>query len=465
MTISAVTSGSVYVGMALTGGTLSGSATIVSFGTFNGTSGTVNLSIAQTFANPTTVTGNYSVANYPAITVKGIVYLDGTYYVMDLNGSIYGSGINNPLGWSALNVIQSNAEPDGGVALFRQLNLIVAFQTTSTEFFYDAANPVGSPLLPYASAFIEVGCASGNSVAQTENTLFFMGVTKQKGRAIYKLDGTKSKMVSNPFIDRLLNADDLSNVSAFCVRISGHTFYVLYLGNTQQTLVFDSTSQLWGKWTVSALSATKTVSAATWLGGTATLTITGHGFNDGDLTTIAGITPIGYNGAFTINTIDANTITYPLATSQTNLTVSGTAANYVQTPFNMASYTSGNNLDLVQDSTTGFVFVLDNGTYQDNGNPIEVLIRTFKFDAGNNNKKFTSQLEIIGDKVTSNAYIRYTNDDYQTYSKFRPVNLGAQRSLINRLGQTRRRAYEIRHHSNTPLRLESLETTVTEGSL
>ena len=368
MTISAVTSGSVYVGMALTGGTLSGSATIVSFGTFNGTSGTVNLSIAQTFANPTTVTGNYSVANYPAITVKGIVYLDGTYYVMDLNGSIYGSGINNPLGWSALNVIQSNAEPDGGVALFRQLNLIVAFQTSSTEFFYDAANPIGSPLLPYASAFIEVGCASGNSVAQTENTLFFMGVTKQKGRAIYKLDGTKSKMVSNPFIDRLLNADDLSNVSAFCVRISGHTFYVLYLGNTQQTLVFDSTSQLWGKWTVSALSATKTVSAATWLGGIATLTITSHGFNDGDLTTIAGITPVGYNGAFTINTIDANTISYPLATTQTSLTVAGTAANYVQTPFNMASYTSGNNLDLVQDSTTGFVFVLDNGTYQDNDN-------------------------------------------------------------------------------------------------
>ena len=238
MTISSVTSGTVYVGMTLTGGTLSGTATILSFGTFNGTSGTVNLSIVQTFANPTTVTGSYSVANYPAITVKGIVYLDGTYYVMDPNGSIYGSAINNPISWSALNVIQSNAEPDGGVALFRQLNLIVSFQSFSTEFFYDAANAVGSPLLPYTSAFIEVGCAAGNSVAQTDNTLFFMGVTKQKGRAIYRLDGTKSHMVSNPFIDRLLNADDLSSVSAFCVRISGHIFYVLYLGNTQQTLVY-----------------------------------------------------------------------------------------------------------------------------------------------------------------------------------------------------------------------------------
>ena len=465
MNISAVLSGTVYIGMLLTGGTLSGTATILSFGTFNGTSGTVNLSIAQTFANPTTVVGTYSVANYPPITVKGIVYLDGTYYVMDPNGSIYGSGINSPTSWSALNVIQANAEPDGGIALFRQLNLIVSFQAFSTEFFYDAANAVGSPLLPYTSAFIEVGCASGNSVAQTDNTLFFMGVTKQKGRAIYRLDGTKSHMVSNPFIDRLLNADDLVSVSAFCVRISGHIFYVLYLGTTQQTLVYDSTSQLWGKWTVSALSATKTVSAATWASSTATLTVTAHGYNDGDLVVIAGITPTGYNGTYTINVVDANTITYTLAASQTILTVAGTAANYVQTPFNMASYTSGNNLDLVQDSTTGFVFILDNGTYQDNGNPIEVLIRTFKFDAGNNNKKFTSQLEIIGDKVASNAYIRYTNDDYQTYSKFRPINLGAQRSLLNRLGQTRRRAYEIRHHDNTPLRLESLEISVTEGTL
>jgi hypothetical protein len=110
------------------------------------------------------------------------------------------------------------------------------------------------------------------------------------------------------------------------------------------------------------------------------------------------------------------------------------------------------------------VYLLDNGTYEDNGAPIDVLIRTFKFDAGDNKKKFTSRLEIIGDKVDSTAYVRYTNDDYQTYSQYRPVDLDSQRSQLTRLGQTRRRAYEVRHHDNVPLRLESLELTLTEGT-
>src|SRR5665647_332336 len=89
LNISSVTTGNVYVGMTLTG--LSGAATITSFGTFNGVSGTVTISPAtRTWSNPTTVTGTAAAANYPAITVRGIVYLDGTYYVMTPQGSIYG---------------------------------------------------------------------------------------------------------------------------------------------------------------------------------------------------------------------------------------------------------------------------------------------------------------------------------------------------------------------------------------
>jgi hypothetical protein len=368
--------------------------------------------------------------DYPAETVKGIVYLDGTYYVMTPAGSIYGSNINDPLTWSALNVIQCQAEPDGGVALVRQLNLITAFNSYSTE-----------------------------------NTIYFIGVSKQKGRGVYRLNGTNPEYVSTPFIDRLLNADSLEDITAHCIRIGGHAFYILYLPDSEITLVFDSTSNEWGRWTVSSLSSTQVPTAFSWANRLVTVTKASHGFNDGDLVVVAGVTPSGYNGEHTINVIDANTFTYELTTNPGAVTVFGTVANYVQSPFAIASYTSGNNLDLIQDSTTGFVYALDNGTYEDNGNPIEVLARTYKYDAGSNKKKFTSQIEIIGDKVDSTAYLRYSNDDYQTWSKYRPVDLNAQRSLLNRLGQTRRRPYEIRHHDNVPLRLEALEMTLTEGTL
>lgn len=463
LNISAVTSGTIVVGMTLTG--LNATRTIASFGTFDGVSGTVNLNSSTTWTDPTTVTGSYAVdSDYPVTTVRGIVYLDGTYYVMTPEGSIYGSAINNPLSWSALNVIQSQSEPDNGVMLARQLNNIVSFGDYSTEFFYDAANAVGSPLLPNEPSFLEVGCAVAESVAQTDNSCYFMGVTKQKGRGLYRLVGTQPEYLSNPFIDRIFNGDSLASVSSFCVRIGGHIFYILYLGNTGVTLVYDSTMQQWAYWTVSTLQDPVEIDDASWSNGLVTVEQSAHGYNDGDLVVIASSNPSAYDGEYTINVTTINNFTYDLVSDPGTYVGSATSANYVQEPFAVASYTSGGNLDIIQDSTTGFVYLLDNGTYEDNGNPIDVLIQTFKFDGGDNQKKFISQLEIIGDKVDSTAYVRYTNDDYQSWSNYRPVNLIAQRSLLNRQGQLRRRAIDVRHHDNVPLRLESVELTLTKGT-
>jgi hypothetical protein len=423
---------------------------------------TFTYTVSGTPATPATGT---IIANQVDSTVRGIIYLDGTYYVMTPDGAIYGSAINDPTSWSALNVIQCQAEPDGGVGLFRTLNLVVAFNSTSTEFFYNAGNAVGSPLLPYTSAFIEVGCAQAYSVAQTDNTLYFMGVTKQKGRGIYRLNGTSPEYISTPFIDRILNNDDLSSVNSIVIRIAGHSFYVLYLGDSDVTLVYDATTQEWANWTIASPSSATANTSLTWANRLVTVTKTAHGYNDGDLVTIAGVTPSGYNGNYTINVIDADTFTYDMTTTLVSpATVVGTSLNYVEAPFTMVAYTSGDNLDIVQDSTTGYVYFVDNNTYQDNGNPIEVRIRTPKYDAGNNLKKFVPQLEIIGDKVDSTAYVRYTNDDYQTWSYFRPVDLDNDRSLLNRMSNARRRAYEIRHHDNVPLRLEALEINPNQGT-
>lgn len=402
-------------------------------------------------------------ADYPATTVRGIAYLDGTYYVMTPSGAIHGSDLENISSWSALNVIQSRMEPDGGVCLARQLNFIVAFSAYSTEFFYDAGNATGSPLLPYASGFLEIGCAVAESVAQTENSIYFIGTSKKRGRSVYKLVGVEASIVSTPFVDRILMADPLTSVTSYCIDLNGHKFYVLYLGGVGKTLVFDSTTGHWAEWTQTALSATKTVSAASWSNGLVTATVTAHGFNDGDVLVLDNITPIGYNGTYTANVVDANTITYPVATTLTPLTVAGTAANYVEGPFNMASYCKAGNFDLVQDSTTGTVYAVDTGVYTDNGAPIEFRVRTQLVDGGDNKMKFFNRAEVVGDKVASTAYLRYTNDDYQTWSAFRPVDLSLARSLLNRLGRGRRRAFELRHHDAVPLRVEALELDVDKG--
>lgn len=467
MNISAVTAGTVIVGMTVSGGTLSGTATITSFGTFNGVSGTVNLSASQTWANPTTVTGKGFIqitdVDFPATTVRGMVYLDGTYYVMTPGGAIYGSAINNPFSWSALNVIQCQAEPDGGVALFRQLNLIVAFGEYSTEFFYDAANPTGSPLLPYSSSFLEMGCAAAYSIAQAENITYFMGKAKQKGRGIYVLEGTNPTYISNPFIDRLLNEDDLVNVKSYFIRIAGHGFYILTLPTSELTLVYDATTQIWGKWTQQQLRTSLSSVAMTWSGGVVTLTKTAHGLVAGDYITVASSNPSGYNGSYVVNYVSADVVTFELATDPGTYVGSASILCYEEVPFDMVSYVKAGNLDLVQDSTTGSVYSMDTGTFQDNNLPIKYQIRTSKFDGGNNKEQYFAKFELIGDKIDGTAYVRYSNDDYQTWSKYRPVDLSAQRSQLYRTGRGRRRAYDIINYDDALVRLEAMEITLTEG--
>ena len=467
MNISAVTTGTVVVGMTVSGGTLGGTATITSFGTFNGTSGTVNISATETWANPTTVTGTGYIqitdVDYPATTVRGICFLDGTYYVMTPGAAIHGSEINDPFTWSALNVIQAQKEPDLGVALFRQLNLICALKEYSIEFFYDAGNATGSPLLPYDSAFLELGCASGESVAQAENTLFFIGRNKTKGRSVYKLEGTNPTIISTPFIDRIIQADDLANVKSFFIKLQGHGFYVLTLPSSTTTLVYDDSTGMWSKWTSLVYGVSQYPTAASWSVGIVTMSLASHGLSDGQYVVISGSNPSGYNYSGAITKVDADTLSYPITSDPGTWVGSTMIDSYTETYFNMASHTKNGNLDLVQDSTTGTVYTIDSSYYQDNGVPIPFKIRTSKFDGGSNKNKYFSRLELIGDKVSGTAHIRYTNDDYQTWSTYRTVDLSAPRSQIYRLGRGRRRAFEIVNYDNQPIRLEALEIMAEEG--
>jgi hypothetical protein len=111
----------------------------------------------------------------------------------------------------------------------------------------------------------------------------------------------------------------------------------------------------------------------------------------------------------------------------------------------------------MQDATSGALYELSQDVYADPIGAIAARIRTPKMDEGKTKYKTMASAELIGDKVESTAVIRYSDDDYATYSVFRPVSLSATRSKIRRLGNFRRRAFEILHVKAANLRLEAIE--------
>lgn len=190
--------------------------------------------------------------DFPLTTVKGIVYLNGATYVMDATGQIWGSAINSvsvPGDWTATNLIAAQGEPDGGIFLAKQLVYVVAFGQWSTEFFFDAGNATGSPLGRVDGNKISFGCAHGDSVQQIDDRLLWISSTRSAGIQISLMDQLNHRVISTDFIDRLIQASDLSSVASFQLKIDGHNFYMVTLRDINLTVCYDLNEDQWHIWT------------------------------------------------------------------------------------------------------------------------------------------------------------------------------------------------------------------------
>ena len=70
----------------------------------------------------------------------------------------------------------------------------------------------------------------------------------------------------------------------------------------------------------------RTITNHTWTAGVVTVTAASHGYAVGDLVTISGVTPAGYNGVVEVTSVPTvNTFTYALSSNPGTVTVQGTA--------------------------------------------------------------------------------------------------------------------------------------------
>jgi len=371
----------IQVGQIVTGtGIPTGTYVLAIYGT------ALTLSQNATASGSTTLTFTTS---YPGTTVSGAVFVDGYYVVGTPAGLLYNSNVEDPTTWQAINYIGVVSDADPLLAIGRTANYIVTFGSHHVEFFYDAGSSPGSPFLPYQNNVLQVGAAAEDSLVQMDNTLVWMASSHQKGFQVYALAGQTPQVVSNQYIERIINRCDPDYAYAFSIKTAGHSLYVLTLRDIGITLVYDFAQQGWTYWT--------------------------------------------------------------------------STENNLEGQFLGAFYAKYNDLDLIQHYVTGQVYQFDPNTYEDYGNPIQVFVRTPISDFGNNDRKFFGDVQVIGDKIDSYALLRYTNDDYQTFSNWQNVNLNAPKSQVSRNGQARRRAFDFLHADNVPLRLEYLECNVEQG--
>lgn len=333
--------------------------------------------------------------------VAGAVYLNNYLFLGTDTNRIYNSAVGDPTTWNALDYVTFEQTADNLVGIAKHLNYLVAFGNVSTQFYYDAGNATGSPLGVAQSYTSEIGCAAPDSIVSTSNTVLWIGTSKTYGRSVYIMDGVSPVRVSTHNVDKHLGADDLSEVSAYCYTISGHTLYILTLHNTDKTLVYDINERMWYTWTQWAMASDDQPNPGT----------------------------------------------------------------YYESYFRPTFYAQVNGVPYMLDDDTAEIYQLDVDVYQDDGEDIYCRTVTDISDNGTTKRKFYGRLEIIGDKVAGTMRIRHSGDDYNTWSSYREVNLNAARSQVYLSGADRRRAWEFLVTSNCPLRLDGAEIDFRIGEM
>jgi hypothetical protein len=188
-------------------------------------------------------------ANFPAPFVKGFTYLDGTTYVMDSSAAIHGSNLNDPTTYDPLNLILAQIEPDKGVGISKQLVYLVALKQWSTEMFYDAGNPAGSPLGPVQGAKANYGCVSIDTLQDIDGALFWVSTNKSGSAQIVILSAQKASAISTKAVEKLLDGADFSTAMSWQYKADGHSFYVVTIKSLNLTLSYDVAEHLWCQWT------------------------------------------------------------------------------------------------------------------------------------------------------------------------------------------------------------------------
>ena len=135
---------------------------------------------------------------------RGGAYLDGYLFLLDINGQIHNSNLNDITTWTATDFLTASSEPDYGIFLGKMGDNIVYIGTESIEFFYNAGNASGSPLSVRGDLSYNVGCEWPNTIIQIEDVIFFVGKNPGGNPTVYKLENFQLTRIGNDFIDRSL---------------------------------------------------------------------------------------------------------------------------------------------------------------------------------------------------------------------------------------------------------------------
>lgn len=166
-------------------------------------------------------------------------FLDGYFiFIRPDTDIIFNSGLN-AVTFNPLDFVNIEGSPDKLLGLIIDHREIFLAGEDSCELWYDAENPVGSPFSRSPSGYLEIGCASGATLAKIDNTVFWLA----DDNTVRRLVGNIPTVISSPGISELIKGQDTSIAFAFAYTFEDKFYYVLCFDTL--TLEYDIAGSEW----------------------------------------------------------------------------------------------------------------------------------------------------------------------------------------------------------------------------
>lgn len=337
--------------------------------------------------------------DFPASPAYGFAILNGRMYVGDrsANARLLNSAEGNPTSYLGTDYIEPYRSSDSIKAVLNHMDNVAVFGNSSLEFFYDNANPSGSPLRRREDVYYEVGVYSTNSMDTLGGTIYFVGgiassaVSTRQKLGVYALNGFVLKKISTDAIDAVLADTATTETWGSCLSAiqGGRPMYLLNKNIASSTgdvtFAYDIEKDFWYVWSYADQDAFKIVGQ-----------VSGSGV---------------------------------VSTSNVLFLYDGTAL-------------IGGTNELFQDNGTNYPFT----------------IRTSADHyRANSRRKFFNEFSVIGDYCTTGSWsVRFSDNDFSTYSTARTLD-ATKFAKLSAMGSAYRRAWECSITANTRARIEGFD--------
>jgi Phage stabilisation protein len=226
---------------------------------FTGSMGTTagNCSIAYNATQVVIVDGSAAYLYTPPSTfstiggsfpngAKTVTFVSG-FFVSEAPGSqqFYVSNAGDGSTWTALSTASAEAYSDNILATDNLLGNLALFCQEHIEL-WQPAGLYPQPFAAITSAVYEYGLAAIFSRAHVNQSLIFLGQTKEGQVQVMRFSGYTLDRISDPDIENIINGFSIvSDAVALVYEVDEHKFYQLSFPTANRTFLFDTSTGLW----------------------------------------------------------------------------------------------------------------------------------------------------------------------------------------------------------------------------